>query len=416
MYPLGLSSADRKLYHEALGAGHAIRTRILKFEDDGWTRLPVDSLLEGQVDVDTDASISRSLRFQALDPKHELRLDRADPSDGAVGLGTMIRVLTGVYVPDLESWIDVPVFTGPVSELARDGDELTVNAVGKDALLQAPYGAKTRRIFSWERGEPVTTVIRRAATTFGETNRNLMIPTLTHRVRHSGSVIWDTNKQLWEVMRRMSHRLSSGNDVRWRLFYDGAGRLRLEQKPTHGAVYLFTDENHIGDGRLLGFPSFQHTDDGVRNYVIVIGHNPKGPRRPVKSHANADELFPNHPFAPSNLGTDAAPRYLPLIVNRPHIKRKAACFTVASDQLRKHLVDGFDASFEALPIPQLEEGDRIRVRAGDVDHSQALGKFTIPLTTDGTMSIGYHKRAKVRNVRPHHDSGPSARLGAVKER
>ena len=49
-----------------------------------------------------------------------------------------------------------------------------------------------------------------------------------------------------------------------------------------------------------------------------------------------------------------------------------------------------DVNFDSLVIPHLEPRDVIDIAAGDWHERVQLTKFTIPLTADGTMSIGRH--------------------------
>ena len=63
---------------------------------------------------------------------------------------------------------------------------------------------------------------------------------------------------------------------------------------------------------------------------------------------------------------------------------------VAQDKLDRLGWSYVDVNFESLVIPHLEPRDIIDVDAGDWRERVQLTKFTIPLTADGTMSIGRH--------------------------
>src|SRR5205085_449282 len=54
-----------------------------------------------------------------------------------------------------------------------------------------------------------------------------------------------------------------------------------------------------------------------------------------------------------------------------------------------------DARFTCLPFPHLEENDIVALAMEDATIQVQMQKYSIPLTPDGVMSIGHHKRMLV---------------------
>ena len=50
--------------------------------------------------------------------------------------------------------------------------------------------------------------------------------------------------------------------------------------------------------------------------------------------------------------------------------------------------EGLEASFESLPVPDLEENDPVSLEVSGYVFAFPLHSFTIPLTHDSTMSVG----------------------------
>src|SRR5690606_33235533 len=99
MLTLGLTSNERRAFEEALRSSHTRKIEVEVLNLDGKRLSTISSqLLDGQVNVDLDADVSRSLTLSFLDPAHALNFDTDSPDDGAVYADRMLRVRYGVHV------------------------------------------------------------------------------------------------------------------------------------------------------------------------------------------------------------------------------------------------------------------------------------------------------------------------------
>lgn len=89
-------------------------------------------------------------------------------------------------------------------------------------------------------------------------------------------------------------------------------------------------------------------------------------------------------------------------VEAPGLKSDSECEDRAEDILERMSRSGLDASFECLPIPHLEEGDMVRLKSDGFHVKWPLTQFTIPLTAEDSMSIGFNKRPRAKHHRKKH--------------
>ena len=114
MIDLGLTKAQDDAYRAALVTSHRIRTKVLVLDaNEAPVKGLVPQVLSGAVTVEASAAVSRSLSMTLLDPNHKLTFDSASPADGALYADNFVQVTYGVETS--LGWVDVPVFTGPVT-------------------------------------------------------------------------------------------------------------------------------------------------------------------------------------------------------------------------------------------------------------------------------------------------------------
>lgn len=51
-----------------------------------------------------------------------------------------------------------------------------------------------------------------------------------------------------------------------------------------------------------------------------------------------------------------------------------------------------EIAFDSLPVPYLEEWDRVKIIHEDFTSAFTLTKFSIPLTVGDVMTVGYNRR------------------------
>lgn len=424
MFRTGLSGADLRLFHAALGDHRKIRVRVDRIPLDG--TLPVmypgetlqETVLDGQVDMAVDGEFSRTASVVFEDPRNRIQF----------GFDDMIRVWYGVRCDDLDDWVDVPVFTGPVRKLDWSESAATVEAHGKEVF----HTEQAFQPFTLRKGMKKTAAIRELLERGGETHFD--IPDRSARLPKSVSVAGsEDDKGYGKRLRRARQRARDkrtvgGQDTRWdkaqqiadsmnmQLFYDGRGVATLRARPDN-TVYTFRDGT---GGVVMSAPQVSRSIDRVRNCVRVKGGFPKALVQQVNA-ANSDDVDKNdmklkesdrvrysiiaprsHPLSPWSLGLDEEPLYLPDFVDNEHIRSKGEAHALARHRLDEGLRAEADVTFDCLPVPHLEEADLVRVSTAAVTEVFRLRSFSLPLTHAGVMSVGYRKlvsNPSRRNVR-----------------
>lgn len=408
MYPLGLRSTDKRAFHAALRDHRNLHVRVyvLNMAHEHIADLS-EAFDDGQVNIDADAEVTRSTTLSFTDRGRTMDFDSDSPSDGALFANRMIRVEYRVKVDSLNDWVEVPIFTGPVTSLDRTGDTVNVECQGKETLAM---GA------AWEpltikKGHPKVDAIRQIMRERGGED-HFSLPDLKARLPKAvslarESVPWSAASKIAESMDRQ-------------LFYNGAGRLCLRTPPGND-VYTFSDGD---DGELLTEPQVSFSVDEVKNIVWVKGGKPKATRRKNETRAEFEtrqekmrgvrhtETAPHsHPLSPWRLGRDNAPRYLLEVVENDHVRSEKEARQLAHRTLTKKLEQGVDVTFDALVIPHIEESDLVQVRTDLFAMSFRIRQASIPLKHDGVMAIGYHKRVSSRHRRANKHRHPGRKGG-----
>lgn len=384
MLSLGLSRSRYAEYRATLASSHEVKvTCIVMTPEHQVVRHIFQTLVAGQVDVTTpvrdgdSVEISRTATLRFLDPNNRIGLDDTSPDDNSFYLNRMIRVVYSVRCSF--GWVDVPVFTGPIVSVDRDGEEVEVECQGKE--IWALGSAIRTGVLKGTRDEVTKNLLGRA----GEARRYMQIPA---GGKTSATIGRET--QLWLKAWKLQ---SAAGRV---LFYDGRGVVKAIKKPTRTALRL-----RGGDGGYLTAPPqvSYSVSDNLINYARVTGRKPsKGKKtRPVGVMVAPS----SHPLSPARLGRNGQPLYLTdngrSIVNNDDIKTNAGCRQVARRMIEDSLAQHVEATIETFPIPDLEPWDIVHVVSDVVSVRIRVNAFTIPLvqTGDGeSMSIGALKNTK----------------------
>lgn len=379
MIPLGFTTAETVAFARLLASDHTVVTRVQITDLDGDVVSNVSAQVEdGQVNLDADAEVTRSLNLTLSDPTRSLALD--SPNDGSLYLDRMIAVEQSFRLDDER--VDVPIFTGPVVKFDRDGDQVSVEGQGKELLaLNECWSPITLK-----KGQRKVLAIQDLlGERTGETD--FVMPALIkERLPETVSVgrldkPWLVAKQIADSMNRQ-------------LYYDGAGRCRLRTPPERST---FTFTNH---GLLPNITApVQVSKDGSRmkNTIWV-----KGGRRLGKRKGNVSVVCRparNHPLSPWSLGRNGVPRHYVEVVERDSIRTEADARRLGDRILRNRLLDIMDVTFEALPIPHMDPNDLIHVEFDGLAADIRLRKFSLPITVGGDMSVGSIRRVSVNRKR-----------------
>ena len=384
MINLGLSSADQRKFEAALSSSNPRRiidvaVTITDLEH-GHISTVSDRLLDGQVNIDTTAEVSRSATLTLLDPDHTVGFDSDDPLDGQAYLDRMIRVEYGVYVDEV-GWVRVPIFHGPVVGVSRDADVLEVEAHGKEALARRASW-KPR---SFAKGLTRVGVIRAIMTELAGENRFILPSGWTARLAKPLSL--GRQSSPW------SHALILANSMRAQIFYDGAGNLRLRKRPVRH-VYTFRD----GPGGVITTaPKLAYEDRDLINTVHVKGGVPKGAKSKVESAAYVPSW---HAQSPRRMGRNGVARYLVEVIEDDTLRTQKAADSAASRRIRELLLSTATVSFDCLPIIHLEEDDVVRIESEALSMTFRINQMSIPLAHSGVASVGYLRRVTFRGKVP----------------
>jgi YD repeat-containing protein len=431
--PLGLSQVDRWAYEAALVRTHRIRVQVrIHDHDEKVVSTVTNRLLSGQVEVNMAQAPHRKLDLVLLEPRRSPQWLPEGPGDAHIFADNFVSVQYGVWVNDLSAgagWVDVPVFWGPVTGMSQDGDQITLNAAGKEVLGLDPC-------LLWDtmhvaKGRRRVLAIRDILEAKGEARFDL--PDLPNKIGKKMSL--NRHAQPWHVAKAVA----GGAD--WQLFYDGRGRARVRRWPQN-RVWTFRSGTN---GTVLTKPRISYDITSVRNLVEVLGPEPKGPPKRIRAVARAKA---KHPMSPYRLRRNDKRRYLVHVVdsnlakpdmewhkaaggNEPGgppahggwwgapsgikhpkrwlewrhtviVHRKTHAQKIANRQLKNRLKAAVEASFDTLPIPHLEGGDPCAVYTDGMHFEFVLKQFTLPLTADAPMSVGVNRRVSWRGKKTRH--------------
>jgi hypothetical protein len=378
---LGLSTADQKLFERSLFTGYNLKV-VVQILDLNHTYVHDVSgqLIDGQVNISYLADVDRTLTLTLIDPDEAIGFDSASPSDGALYADRMIRVVYSVYSQLLPRWVDVPIFCGPVTKVARDDAVVSVECQGKESLYREPSMAWTAK--TYPKGTLLVTAIRDIlGTKGGETKFDL--PGWTSTLARDYSLITETS--LWTMV--MTLVTSAGTR---QLFYDGRGVLRLRDTPTI-ASFTFTEEH------LTSTPKLSYDMSSIRNTVLVRGGTPTGKPQIVSKRW----LPAADPASEVSLGRNGVPRRLVEVVEDTAIMTQAAGDARAASVLKAVSIGNTDFDFDSFPIPHLEPGDSFLVTTRDFSIQLRATNFSIPLKAGNSQSNGVNRsissnRARIR--------------------
>lgn len=377
MIALGLSAADLKQFHIALASNHSIKVtvQVLDVNHQYLSDLsPV--LVDGQVNIDADGTPTRSATVTVLDPRRSLGFDSNSPTDGALYLDRMIRIVYSVNAENLTKWIDVPIFCGPVVKINRTDDLLTIEAGGKETLL---IGMMWN---SWVR--------QKGHTKAGMLNDLCNEPQVGETKKSFDSVgSQKTTKPfslvresiIWSAMKSICGPLGAVNQ----LYYDGRGYLRFRATPR---TSIFTFASGTG-GTLTSYPQITFDADSIRNTVLIKGAPAKGSTKPIEYARGAASSLP---YSAKSLGRNGGYRYLVDVIEDDTIKTKTQALDIADARLKTLQIESVDVAFDALVIPHLEPEDIATVKTDDFSLAIRIKQMSIPLVVGNTMSVGYTKR------------------------
>lgn len=374
MQRMDLRASEFQAYLRTLRNSHTrqIDVEVLNLSGEVLTHI-TPQITDGQITVDLKAEVTRTLTLSFLDPHHQLNFDSESPDDGALYADRMIRVRWVVFVPELNRRVRCTVFVGPIVKLDRNSDLVNVEAHGKERLA---LGALWRPLTIKKRTQKVD-AIRTIMDRTGET-RYAMPDLPNARMPVTRSL--DRFSSPWTHARKIARGMTR------QLYYDGRGVLVLRRFPTGPPQFTW---NTGEEGEVVGDVAISNTMDDFKNVVHVLGGKPKGQKARVSATATAKWAL-----SPNNLGRNGQPRYLVEKIEDASLTSKRECQDLADRTLEDRVMSTVEVTFDSIPIPMLDPGDKVRVQTDDFSATFRLARFTLPLGSDGTpvMNVGYTRK------------------------
>lgn len=408
-----LSRAERQAYETALQATE-IETKIevtirdrdekaigsLTAEPD-WEKATyrgIPGVIEGQIDVDMSADVTHQCSLTVTDPKGKLEFDPDTPAQSGLFVDKFVSVRHLLKVGD--EYHACPVFWGSVTKFDRQGSEVSIEGMGKEALALEP--CLVWATVKLHKGMLVTEAIKKVMRAQGE--RRFDLPNVQRKLHRDITVA--RGSEAWRVASRLA------NSIDMQLFYDGAGRCRLRRWSDDPTLVFREGET------LLTHPSISYDFDRVRNVVEVLGSKPERNVPRIRAVAYAPR---SHPLSAHKLARNGEPRWLvervennlaartktvktkrkgkereeEKVIQESVVKSRKRAREIAARRLDNLLNSFIDASYEVLVHPHLEVGDTVGVRSTYGDFTHRLKTYSLPLGIGAGQSVGFNKRLRM---------------------
>lgn len=383
MIPLGLTALEQAAFHATLCTHHTITVSVYVQDLNGLYLSNVsDMLLDGQVNVDADADITRSLTATFMDRSHAMSFDSSSPDDGALYFDRMLHVDYSVHVPALDRRVVVPVFEGPVTKFDRDGEQVGIEAQGKEVLGLNEIWRPLNIVKGANKVAAMRLILSSRA---GETR--FAMPTTTQTL--PAAVALDRMAQAWPAA------VGIATGMTQQLFYDGSGTCRLRVAPS-SPVYTFRDGPRV-NANITSHVQLTKDAERIKNTVWVQGGLKLGGK---SGNASAVAVAPkDHPLSPQALARNGQPRHFVEQIQEDTVRTDAQARTLATSTLNDRLLDVTDMTCNALPVPHLDPLDVVQIQTGAFTSNIRLRKFSLPLSVTADMSLGAIQRVSVNRKR-----------------
>lgn len=354
--------------HEAMLTGCRVSPHVHVLTSAETPVADITGVVEGgQVSWLHDGEVSRTLALNVVDPEHTLALDSNSPSDGAIYADRMVRV-TQRFESDVfdDGWAEVDAFTGPMVKFTRTGAAVSLEMQSKEQRARTDVPALVLRK-GMRTVDAIDKIMRERC---GE--RRFAFPVADNADKlskdvHVGRV---EEQQPWTVCQNLAKSLGM------QLFYDGRGVLVLRQAPSAPVMTLTPDSST---------PELSHDWTQVYNRVTVKWSRKQGKKRVASQvEMTVDDLYPGHPFSPSNMGRNGVRWERTLVVDDEKIPTAQRAREVATRRLRDASMQQLDVRVSVVPAWHLDPLDVVALPDGtDFQWREASAQIT-----GGPMQVG----------------------------
>jgi hypothetical protein len=380
MIDLGWNYSQLFTFHQLLVSPHwvDIKIKVLNLEHRELRDIST-SFIEGSVVMDTTGDTTRSADVTLVDESHSLGLDPGDPGN-AVFPTRMIQCWYCVSNVLRTQQFQVPLFTGPITKVDRDGSYLSVEALGKEVLASGLVwdGMTLNKGMSKHRA-----VVRIMSELGGESPGNMRIVDPGGVLREDLQIKRGSDKTPW----LSAKNLMASKNVQ--LFYDGLGRLQGRYRGG-GIVFPFSGA-YLTTRLQLGYNL-----DSLKNAVQVKGGTPKGAKNNLIDRVTAPAGHPLSPHALQRYGVD---RVIPEFVEDEDLMTQDDVHDRAKSVLEDRLLEAVTVAVDSVVVPHLEELDPVSYNVGGIYRENKLTKATIPLAGQQVMNLGYDGRVKLKRTK-----------------
>lgn len=313
----------------------------------------------GQVQMDADADITRTVSLDVFDPDHSLQLDSAAPTDGSLYGDKLIHVQMAVDHWWLGTW-GVPVFTGPITQFQRDDASISLTASGKEIYGLDPVTK------SWTFNVPYykLNVVRDCLRDWmHEDWGSIWFDPVINQSLKKKMVMAKGEGKPWEIAKAAAKAMNPTYD----LFYSSSGVPHV-RKRSNTEVFTITNRH------LVSKPQVQYNDDDVLNWWEVLGKKPHGKPR-IRAVAQAD---PSTGVAPKQLGMFGGDRRKPGFFSSDAIGTQKEANDKADSLVADSVRERIEITADMLPGTAVlfEENDLIKIKTPDINHTFRMKKWT----------------------------------------
>jgi len=380
--------------------------------------------------------------------RHRLAFEPDSPRHGAIFSGYFLSAKYLIWIPKPSSWpgssvypdphsfpgegrhvandgvsVECPVFFGPLATYNQAGDVISVTAGSKEARGLAPHEVVNG--YTIKKGTTIHNAIHEVLDRIGEAKYDL--PHMPWKLVKD--IVVAPGDEPWHVIDAGDNtgadttgtkesNSNSGKDKKKQIkpggliaqtgkhphhiYYTARGHLKAKRLNKE-SVYTFEEGVNI-----LTEPTFEVDESKFVNTVVVEGAAGKG-----KSKKKAKAIVclpPENPLSPESLGRNGKRDYRPRFVSAPNLKTDRDCRQRGRHLLHHAWMSSVNISFDAPPVPMLEEWDVVTLKHSNYGHFKfPLKTFTLPLTSDQNMTIGATKRIRKRKHGGKDDSKPRHR-------